>query len=78
MSEQPDQEQQIRRLIHEKTRGVRLGGFRPAAYSADNPQEIAPINETISQEMNLVLEEQQQNQNNYYAKENNNNNENME
>ena len=36
MNEQPDQEQIIRRLIHEKTRGVRQGGFRQAAYSADN------------------------------------------
>lgn len=54
MNDQGDQEQQLRRLIHEKTRGVRAGGFRQVAYS-DNHQEIAQKQHTLSHEMNNMI-----------------------
>lgn len=38
-----------------------MGGSvnRPPAYSAENPQEVMAVNESLSQEMNMALEEQQ-------------------
>lgn len=51
-----DPDQQIRRILHENTQGVRAGGFRPSSYS-DNHQEIAQksLTKDMEMDMNMVL-----------------------